>query len=348
MLSFRTFRRWTSATVLLLASVLLSAEARSQDFPPRIPECKGRDLLADLKSKDPAAYDRWVSAASRIPNGEAILWRIDGNGLVAPSWLFGTIHLTDPRALNIPVPAQEAFFKSRILAVEIKGLESRWGSAINNLFALPLYYLPDNQTWENYLSKAEMELMATELSAHGYTLEDFKRWQPWAVLLDVLSYPPCEFWRAYSGMDYLDAQLAQWGQMGGMEVTGFETWYESARAIADMNLRSQFKAMLTFARISGDPEDERETGILLYLRRQVTLYFANEASPFALTVEELDALREFDRYTLDRRNLTMRDRALPLIRKGHAFIAVGAAHLPGDQGLVELFRKAGYEVTPVN
>jgi uncharacterized protein YbaP (TraB family) len=62
----------------------------------------------------------------------------------------------------------------------------------------------------------------------------------------------------------------------------------------------------------------------------------------------LEALREFNRYTLDERNATMLDRALPLIEGGNAFIAVGAAHLPGDQGLVELFRKSGYEVTPVN
>jgi uncharacterized protein YbaP (TraB family) len=48
------------------------------------------------------------------------------------------------------------------------------------------------------------------------------------------------------------------------------------------------------------------------------------------------------------RNQVILERALPLIENGNTFIAVGAAHLPGDKGLVELFRKAGYEVTPVN
>ncbi len=43
----------------------------------------------------------------------------------------------------------------------------------------------------------------------------------------------------------------------------------------------------------------------------------------------------------------MRDRALPLLGKGGAFIAVGALHLPGDKGLVALFREAGYTVTAV-
>jgi uncharacterized protein len=47
------------------------------------------------------------------------------------------------------------------------------------------------------------------------------------------------------------------------------------------------------------------------------------------------------------RNQRMRDRALPLLRRGAAFIAVGAAHLPGKEGLLSLFEKEGYEVESV-
>jgi uncharacterized protein YbaP (TraB family) len=43
----------------------------------------------------------------------------------------------------------------------------------------------------------------------------------------------------------------------------------------------------------------------------------------------------------------MRDRALPLLKRGGAFIAVGAAHLPGKEGLLSLFEKDGYEVETV-
>jgi uncharacterized protein YbaP (TraB family) len=39
--------------------------------------------------------------------------------------------------------------------------------------------------------------------------------------------------------------------------------------------------------------------------------------------------------------------AEPYLAKGNAFIAVGAMHLPGKDGLVELFRQAGYRVEPV-
>ena len=45
------------------------------------------------------------------------------------------------------------------------------------------------------------------------------------------------------------------------------------------------------------------------------------------------------------RNKVMVERAEPILAKGNAFMAVGALHLPGAEGLVEDFRKAGYTVT---
>jgi hypothetical protein len=44
----------------------------------------------------------------------------------------------------------------------------------------------------------------------------------------------------------------------------------------------------------------------------------------------------------------MAARAEAILARGNAFIAVGALHLPGAEGLVELIRKAGYKVTPIN
>ena len=49
-----------------------------------------------------------------------------------------------------------------------------------------------------------------------------------------------------------------------------------------------------------------------------------------------------------KRNRVMQRRAKQLLGKGDAFIAVGAMHLSGDEGLVELIRQSGYTVTPVN
>ena len=63
-----------------------------------------------------------------------------------------------------------------------------------------------------------------------------------------------------------------------------------------------------------------------------------------MSQRERDAQDAFTRLLLLRRNTTMVERAEPLLREG-VFIAVGALHLPGKDGLIERFRRAGYAVT---
>ena len=57
---------------------------------------------------------------------------------------------------------------------------------------------------------------------------------------------------------------------------------------------------------------------------------------------------EFEERMITARNAGMADNARPFIDAGGAFIAVGALHLPGEQGLVERLRRAGYTVTPAD
>jgi uncharacterized protein YbaP (TraB family) len=56
----------------------------------------------------------------------------------------------------------------------------------------------------------------------------------------------------------------------------------------------------------------------------------------------------FEEAMITGRNRTMADKAAPLLDRGSAFMAVGALHLPGPTGLIELFRTAGYTVTAVD
>ena len=54
-----------------------------------------------------------------------------------------------------------------------------------------------------------------------------------------------------------------------------------------------------------------------------------------------------DGYLVDERNLDFTETAIPLLTQGRAVIAVGVFHLPGEKGLVNLFREAGFRVERV-
>ncbi len=62
---------------------------------------------------------------------------------------------------------------------------------------------------------------------------------------------------------------------------------------------------------------------------------------------DLDGYVKVEQWLRGVRDARMAERALPHLARGGAFIAVGALHLPGPDGLVERFRRAGYRVTKV-
>jgi len=64
-------------------------------------------------------------------------------------------------------------------------------------------------------------------------------------------------------------------------------------------------------------------------------------------VESSPELMEFEELLLTKRNQNWIPKLLPLIQSKSSFIAVGAAHLAGENGLIELLKKEGYKLTPV-
>ena len=132
-------------------------------------------------------------------------------------------------------------------------------------------------------------------------------------------------------------------------LVGLETVEEQLSVFADMPLELQAKYLVAVAKLGPEINDYFETLISLYERRQITAYM-----PFARRAETQrqprrrsghDGLRR-GRRSVRTRNHRMAERAARLFAKGGAFIAVGALHLPGDEGLVELIRRQGYRVTP--
>ena len=91
-----------------------------------------------------------------------------------------------------------------------------------------------------------------------------------------------------------------------------------------------------------------ETLIQLYLARKLPTLWALSLELAEDKERARTVYAEMEKTLINARNRRMRDRALPLLNKGGAVVAVGALHLPGDQGLVALFRSAGFKVTAVD
>lgn len=136
----------------------------------------------------------------------------------------------------------------------------------------------------------------------------------------------------------LDAWFQERALQAGKSVMGLETISEQLSAIERIPLREQAK--LLYAVIDRDQDKSTDLAVNAYLARDLDALMA---------LLERDGLPEHaDKALLDERNARMVDRLQKQMEKGHrVFAAVGAAHLPGPDGILALFRMRGYEVKPI-
>jgi len=74
----------------------------------------GANLIAEAKREDAAKYEAIREAAKETPNGQGLLWKIERDG-AKPSYLFGTMHMSDTRIVNLPEPVEKAFDTSETI-----------------------------------------------------------------------------------------------------------------------------------------------------------------------------------------------------------------------------------------
>ncbi len=308
------------------------------------PVCGGTDLFAKLKNEHPRRYDSVLAQAEKASNGEAVFWRIDREG-TKPSYLLGTIHVTDPRVADLPDITRKALLGAAVVAVEVEEIADEEKLAR----ALSLYRqnldLPVGQTLWDFIPDSKESLIRNHPNMTPEIIEKISAYRPW-VVTNIVDELPCEEARKDAGIPILDEALAELAVKSSIPVVGLETVEEFFEQLENMPSELQVQELLNAANTGTDAEDIYETIISLYTQRRVAAVdpLASGYGP----PEELDMkLTKFMEDEMTERNRIMMRRAEELLAKGNAFIAVGALHLPGEQGLVELIRGAGYKVVPL-
>ena len=335
--------------VLLISAVLAAPLAASADIADTSASasCGGNDIIAELQRSDPDALAAITAEAEREANHTGLLWRIDGAG-TAPSYLFGTIHLADPRLAEFPAPLRAALDEARVIAVEVAEIAATDQSAIMAGFMknIGLLLLGPKGVLDDYLSEAEMAALGAATKVYGLPVSVARSMQPWMVA-SFLAMPTCELTLQQNGRSALDSVVAAYAIDAGAELVGLETIDEQIAAMNSLDFGYQIAYLRAGIELFDRIDDVHETMVRLYLAERaamlVPLTFHLVSDP-----KIRDGYADFQDKLVDRRNRLMLERALPYVREGGAFIAVGALHLPGQAGLVELFRDQGLTVTRID
>ena len=309
--------------------------------------CEGESFFHRLRAEDPAAHARIVAEGRKIANGQGNFWRIEREG-VAPSYLLGTFH--SPLAIpHVSPEAWQALDTARIALFEITTADA-------DAYFHGQTTMSDTHDWEaaplrEKLTGAERHALDLALAERGMASREADYMRS-TLLYELLSYPVCHQRLLWSGQaEILDSTIESRALAGGIPVASLETVPEQDAALNKMPPEDVVRMLIGDGSLLRHQEDIFQSFLDLYAVGANGTSFAfevwlvdqqNEGSPGA------DLYGRFDRWLLEHRNRAWLPRIEAELEAGGALIAVGAAHLAQEYGLVALLGERGFEVERVD
>ncbi|MGE0501134.1 MAG: TraB/GumN family protein [Rhizobiaceae bacterium] len=337
------FRLLLAAHVLFFLSFAAFLYASTQPASSEAAVCTGKDLTATLADEDPDMLADISKQAGATQNGRGLLWKVETPGSPA-SWLFGTMHVTDPRVTDLPAPARAAFDGAATLVIETTEILDQ-KKMMAALMAQPeLMMFTDDTTLYDLIPEADRAVFDAGLEARGIPPASVIKMKPW-MLAAMVALPACEMARKEAGEPVLDVKLAHDAEAGGKTVVGMETVAEQLGAMASLPMEFHVDGLIETLRLGERMDDVIETMVQLYEREETGMFWPLFRAVLPSGADHESSYVAFEETMIKARNRTMAERAAPYFTEGNAFVAVGALHLAGPEGLVELLRSAGYTVT---
>jgi hypothetical protein len=264
---------------------------------------------------------------------DGLLWEISGKDLRAPSYLFGTYHLFTAGFVDTLPVVMKAFERCEAMAGEMI-VDS---SVMPQVLAAGLM---QNQSLDSLLSAEEYDLVNEwfrELT--GADLSLFNSATPMTVQTLLLTLYHDQLF-SQPPMPVMDLYFQELAKSSGKKLIGLEQAQDQIHA-----LFNQFSY-------------ERQAEMLVeFVEERDSLAVEMQALAFHYRLGQLDALEKrmnAEAYSLEEIETLLIHRnhnwmlLIPdLIRSRPTFIAVGALHLPGEHGLIQLLRNKGYKVSAV-
>lgn len=284
-------------------------------------------------------------SADEVPYGKGLFWKLEKDDR-KPSYLLGTMHVSDKRVLKMKEEVKPYLTKAKILYKEIGNTYREYREYVN------MRYRDDGKTLDEDLSE---ELYKKALEVAGIIEieeEQFKEFELWFVY-ELMNGAP---W--YRGKDkeekdsddndepVLDTQLGRMAFKNDVKVQPLELTRARANLIWDRPAPIYLEAIrraLANTDIIEDIAERREARIQTYLDRDTAQMYNRMEDDLKDEPAEIYDIEKVA--MLDKRNLNMVNGMTPGLVRGNSFTAVGALHLPGEKGILNILVERGYTVT---
>lgn len=334
----------------LLVGLVTAHSAPAQDWATRA-LCFSVPQPVTAADVAPHDLDTLEAEAAQIANSVGKFWRIESaEGAVSHLW--GTMHIAHPQVLDLPEALAMPIRNARLVAVEIDftypdraTMATRYNEPERYREATSAF-LPEDPLDLSYLG-ADVEAAVFDRLGGGDYGEELLYIMTYAGLAEHLLADPCEDFTT-GVIPHQDTYIQTLAHISGADLIGLEDPSDFIKDLA--NEPETAKAIIaTYAAYLTAPArtENFNAAVQLYLEGRIGLMATWEAAHLKATYGAYGAtaLQRTDDYLVTRRNMRFLTGIAPEIAKGNAVIAVGAFHLPGENGLVEMLRREGYTVT---
>ena len=270
-----------------------------------------------------------------------VLWKISGKDLSKPSYLLGTLHFKSGEYLD-SIPGAKAALESCGQVVGEVNMSDMAGIQMQMMQAMMM--TPDT-TYKMLYSDEDYRLVNEKIAslAGGAGLNQFGKLKPAAIQLTVIAFAYMKYFPDINLSNTLDIRIQSEAKKEQKSVLELETADDQIFALfGTMNLQRQADVLLCFLKnldqsMASIPEliEYYNEGNLNKLYQQFKDDKICPSSPSEAAAINKD------------RNIAWMEKLPEMMKDKSCFIAVGALHLSGEEGLLNLLEKAGYNVEPV-
>ena len=320
---------------LLLFTLLLPIKLHAQS-------CGTVDLISNLNAAERTQLDALI-APHPYPNGN--LWQATKPGSTVT--VVGTIHIPDPRLASIVEQVRPALNDADLLILEASSDDQAGVQALATTQP-DMFFITEGPTLIDLLGEEEWADISERLAALGIPAFLAAKFQPWYLSL-TLAIPPCAMTALQSGEHGLDRQLEAIATANNTPVGTLDDVEALLRLFADEPIEKQLDGLRINLETQAGGDAVTSTLIESYFDGRV-----RESWEYGrILIEQTDIgngielFEEVDKALLLDRNSDWEPKIVGMVAGKDAVLAVGAAHLSGETGVLRALERAGYTLSPL-
>lgn len=265
-------------------------------------------------------------------NNKTLLWRIQKQGVEKPSFLFGTMHVTDKKAFNFLDSLYIYLEQAEALALELNP------DSANKVIAAYMNgeLTHEKDEWSEHVAARDMEKMK-KIADKDIKVADIKEDNRGLIGYFVNRLINNEKKQRESMNTFMDAFLYEMAWRNGKKIFGLEELEGKGEVLKALSKGLKVKKINSLLDKWDPSVDESPVH---------RLYFKEDIDSIDLFFNDFFTESALDIFLFDR-NRVMANQMDSIMQGQTLFAAVGTAHLPGEKGVIELLRKKGYAVEPV-